>query len=335
MNPPAAEKVPNAGTGPPFLLLVIAFSVFFFPASMVLPPLGAAGTVPMIMSLLLFAFWAASVFLGLHNVLAIRQPGHLAIGALLFATLISYAALNGGWTGSSTVAARAAADRWLLLLLASLAIIFVVGETVRTVSQALRLVRALLAGATFCSLVAVVQFIFHVNPMDWIALAMPGFEYNGGDTVYQVRGALLRVAGSTFTPIELGVVCSMLLPLSIWRLLVDHTGRQWFHGLQTSLLVFAIAATVSRSGVLGVFVGMATFVPFLPRIARQWAFLLMPFAVVALFLLVPGLVSTLGSALNPPPNDPSITTRTNNYARVTEIFKADPWVGGAGQLPTL
>ena len=315
------------GGPPPRLLRVIAFSAFFFPASMVLGPLGAAGTAPMILALVLALFWVVSWMLGLHDPIPFRHPGRLAIGTLLFATFLSYAALMAGWTGGSTVAARATADRWLLLLLASTAIICVAAETIRTMSDALRYVRAILAGALFCCLVAVVQFYGRVNPMEWIGAAMPGFTYNGGDTTFQLRGALVRVAGSTFTPIELGVVCSMLIPLSIWRILYDSGGRKWLHVLGTVLLVFGVAITISRSGILSLVVAMAVFIPFLPTVARKWALVAAPAVSVALFLGVPGMISTLAGAFSPAENDPSITTRTNNYPRVIALMEQQPWLG--------
>ena len=152
--------------------------------------------------------------------------------------------------------------------MASAGIVLVIGEVVRTLDDAMVLIRALLAGAFFCCLVAVVQFVFRINPMEWFQYAMPGFTYNGGDTPFQSRGALLRVAGSTFHSIELAVVSAMLLPLSIWRLIYDRRGWIGFKLLGTMLLIFAIASTVSRSGVLGLVVGLAVFIPFLPKIPR-------------------------------------------------------------------
>lgn len=322
--------------GPPFLLRAVAFSVFFFPSSMVIAPMGAAGTVPLLLAAGLFVLWAASVAFGLHDPIPSRHPGRIAIGLLLLGSSASYVALYSGWSGGSTEAARSAADRWLILLLASASIVLICGETIRTVDNALLLVRSMLAGAFFCCLVAVVQFYFHVNPMQWVQLAMPGFTYNGGDTVFQVRGTFLRVAGSTFTSIELGVVSAMLLPLSVWRGMYDRTGRKWLHWTGTALLVFATAATISRSGVLGLLVGAVAFIPFLPTIARKWALVAVPAAVAALFLGIPGLISTLTGALTADGTDPSISTRTSNYPRVIEMLEARPVLGaGPGNyMPT-
>jgi O-antigen ligase len=320
----------------PMLLRVTAFSIFFFPSNMVLAPLGAVGTIPLILSCTLLTLWIASWLWGLHDPIPARNPGRLAVAVILLASFASYAALYLGLTGGSSVAARAAADRWLILLLASAGIVLVAAETIKTLDDVLLYVRALLAGATFCCIVAVIQFFAHVDPMTWIGQAMPGFIDNGGNLAFQGRGALTRVAGSTFHSIELGVVSSMLLPLSVWRALFDPKGWRWLHWVQTGLLVFAVAASISRSGVLGITVAMLVFLPFLPSLARRWALVVLPVVVAALFVGVPGLVSTLGSALFPSPNDPSIDTRVNNYPRVAAMMDERPLLGaGPGNyLPT-
>ncbi|WDF34217.1 O-antigen ligase family protein [Arthrobacter agilis] len=311
----------------PLLLRILAFSTFFFPSSMVIGPLGAVGTVPMILGGMLLALWLASAMFGLHDPIESRYPAQVAIALLLLVTFASYVALYSGWTGPSTVAGRASADRWLVLVLVSAAIALAVAETVKSVAHALVLVRALLSGAYVCSAVALVQFQFGINPVGWLQQAMLGFEYNGGDTTFQERGALVRVAGTTFSPIELAVLCSMLLPLSVWRSVNDPHGRRWMHWSGTALLVFALALTVSRSGILGVVVGMLVFLPFLSGAGRRWVLLAAPVGLAGIFLTVPGLLSTLADSLTAGESDPSISTRTDNWPRVVAFVEERPWLG--------
>ena len=315
------------GGSTPWLLRFTAFSLFFFPSSMVIKDIGAAGTVPMILSCLLFVFWIASWIWRLHDPVRIRYPGRLAGGIFALGIIASYIALYGGWTGEASQTGLAAADRWLILGFASVGLILVAAESVTSMADMMQLVRWLLAGAFFCGVVGLIQFTLHVNPMDWVKLAMPGFTYNGGDTPFQARGNLLRVAGSTFHSIEFGVVSAMVLPLSIWRALYDPRGWRWFHWLQTGLLVFAVAATVSRSGTLAAVVAIAVLLPFLPRIARQRTLTVLPFVVITLFLAVPGFVGTLTEALGADTTDPSIATRVNNYPRVARMIDDRPWFG--------
>lgn len=311
----------------PLLLRVVAFSVFFFPSSLVVATIGAAGTVAILLSCVLFAAWFASVLWGLHNPFDVRHPGRIGLGALLLVSAVSYSALYAGWSAGSTVTGRAAADRWLILLVAVTAVALVTAETVRSCQAALSLARPLICGATFCGLVAAVQFWTHQNPVDWMQLVMPGFSDNGGDTTFQVRGALVRVAGTTFTPIELAVVSAMMLPLSVWRAVYDVEGRKSVHWAQSVILTFAIAATVSRSGTLALAVVVLVFVPFLPGGARRWAAVAVPAVVVAMFLLVPGFITTITGALTASETDPSISTRINNYPRVQALLVRHPWFG--------
>jgi O-antigen ligase len=92
-------------------------------------------------------------------------------------------------------------------------------------------------------------------------------------------------------------------------------------------LIFAIASTVSRSGVLGLVVGLAVFIPFLPSTPRIWALIAAPIALAGLFLGVPGLISTLTETITSSNTDPSISTRTNNYPRVEAMVTQRPVLG--------
>lgn len=314
-------------TGPPLLLRATAVALFLFPANMIIKPLGAIGYVAMIMALLVFMFWLLSACFGLHKTIDVRHPGRVALTLILLASCATYVAMYMGISGASTVSGRASADRWMLLMAASTGIVLTVAETVQRIGDAMVMVRALLRGAFFCSLVAVVQFVTHLNPMDWIQSVMVGFVNNGGIQPFQERGSFLRVAGSTFHPIELGILASMLLPLSIWRGLYDRTGKKWLHWTGTGLLIFALAATVSRSGMIGIVVAVAIFVPFLPAVARKWAIVAVPFALATLFLAVPGLIATLFSTATAGTTDTSITSRLQDYPMVEAMTQARPLTG--------
>ena len=320
-------QIEGADQKPPLLLRVTAVACFVFPSNLVLEPLGAAGYVAHILALLVFALWVTSVMLGLHKTIDREHPGRFALAALFAVSCASYAAMYVGISGGTTDATRASADRWMLLMVASSGLVLVTTETTRTVDAAMMLVRALLRGAVFCSIVAAIQFTTHVDPMAWFQGVLPGFKDNGGNQPFQERGNFLRVAGSTFHPIELGVIASMLLPLSLWRALYDRSGRKWLHWTGTGFIVFAIAATISRSAVLGVLTVALVFFPFLPSRSRQWTVLGFAGAATLLFLAVPGFVATLFGSVTAGTADPSITARLEDYPRVEAMVSARPWLG--------
>src|SRR5262249_11713827 len=95
-----------------------------------------------------------------------------------------------------------------------------------------------------------------------------------------------RVYASSAHPIELSAVLTMLLPLSIY--LARHN-RRWLIG--TALLSLGMFATVSRTGVLMLFVLVLFFLWLRPtETLRLWPFLVPMLVVVHL-----ALPQTLGS----------------------------------------
>ncbi|MCB5292594.1 hypothetical protein BJQ90_02030 [Arthrobacter sp. SO3] len=307
-----------------------------FPPYMVLQPVGASSSLAQMLALGLFGLWALSSILGLHDPVAFRHPGRAAVLALLLASCLSYAHLFAGLSGASTTAGRAAADRWMLLIFAAAGIAFVTTDCVKTVKDAMVVVRWVIAGGAVCSTAALIQFTTHTNPVEWISGLMVGFVDNGGSNAFQARGALMRVAGTTLHPIELGVVSAMLLPVAIWRALYDKQGRKPVHWALVGLFVLANALTVSRSGLLAIVVALAVTVPFLPRLARKWATVVVPLGAAGLFIAVPGLISTLVNAATAGSTDASITYRTEDYPLALRLVADRPWLGAGPRtwIPT-
>lgn len=322
--------------GPPWLLKATLFSILAFPPYMVLEPIGASSSLAQLLALGLFGLWALSSFLGLHDPVAFRHPGRAAVLALLLASCLSYAHLFAGLSGASTTDGRAAADRWMLLMIAAAGIAFVTTDGVRTVKDAMAAVRWVIAGGAVCSVAALVQFTTHLNPVEWISTLMVGFAENGDFDAFQARGSLMRVAGTTLHPIELGVVSAMLLPIATWRAIYDRQGSKPLHWAVVGLFALANALTVSRSALLALVIALAVTVPFLPKLARQWATLIVPLGAAGLFIAVPGLISTLFNAATAGNSDPSITYRTEDYPLALRLVADRPWLGtGPGTwIPT-
>ena len=202
----------------PWLLSFCLVGVFIFPADMVLDPIGAVGYVAMLVAIVLFGIWAATAAFGMHDPSLRRSPARLGLAIFWLVSLAAYITPSPLY---ATPVTRAAADRWLLTLIGVSGIVLVMGESLRSMGQVARAVRALSVGATICALVAIYQFITITDPMEIVRAAMIGWSENGGNTAFQARSPFMRVSGSTFHPIELGVVSAMILPLSVWRSLFD------------------------------------------------------------------------------------------------------------------
>ncbi|RKO22590.1 O-antigen ligase family protein [Pseudarthrobacter phenanthrenivorans] len=321
---------------PPVVLYVLLIAILVLPSYMVVPALGASGSAGQLLAVGVFVLWLVASSFGLHNPLPYGHPGRAAMLFWIIASCASYAAMFAGFSGANDAAGRAAADRWLILMVAGAGVTLLTTETLRSVEAVKSITRWVMAGAAFCCTVALVQFALRLNPMEWVAALMVGFQDNGSGTAFQSREAFMRVAGTTMHPIELGVICSMLLPLAIWWSLFDASARKWVRVVVPILLFTGNIVTVSRTGLIGLAVSALILIPYLPVLARRWALVLVPFGIAFLFLLVPGMVSTLFSSATAGSSDASITYRTDDYPLAWQLFFEHPWLGlGPGTwMPT-
>lgn len=311
----------------PLLLRIALFAIMVLPSYMIIPAVGATGNIPHLLALLLLLLWALNSAFGLHNPWEWGHPGRMAMFIWIFASLLSYIAMFSGFSGTSSPASRAAADRWILLLLAGAGLMLTITEAVRTMQGFKSMVRWIMAGAFLCSVITFMQFLLKINPMDWISLMLVGFSDNGSSNAFQARDGLVRVAGTTMHPIELAAISAMILPLAIWWSIFDTTAKTRYRVSVPVLVFFANVLTVSRTGLIGLGLGILLFIPFLPRAARQWSLVIVPAGIVAVFSLVPGMVSTLFSSAVAGSQDSSITYRTDDYPLAWRLFILRPFLG--------
>lgn len=324
---PPKENHMAAHSGPSVLLKATLLAILCVPSYLVVKAVGASGNVPHLLALMLFMVWVAASIFGLHNPLPYGHPGRAGLLLWIFASMISYAAMTAGFSGDTYVAERAAADRWMLLLFSGAGITFTTTESLRHMMDLKVTLRWVMGGAVFCSVVAAFQFILKINPVKWIGSLMVGFTDGGAGAAFQAREAFLRVSGTTMHPIELAAVSSMLLPLAIWWSLFD---RQVLLVWRVTVPVMILAAnvfTISRTGMIGLAISTVIFVPFLPRTARRWALVIAPSCLMALFLAIPGMVSTMLQSATVGTADSSITYRLDDYPMAWRLFIERPWLG--------
>jgi len=321
---------------PPSALGVLMLATLVLPSYMVLPAFGASGSVGQLLALGVFALWLVASGFGLHNPLLYGHPGRAAMLFWALASCASYAAMFAGFSGPNDEAGRAAADRWLILVAAGAGVTLVTTETIKSVEGVKYICRWVMTGAAFCCVVAIIQFSLRVNPMEWVSSLMIGFKDNGSGTAFQSREAFMRVAGTTMHPIELGVICSMLLPLATWWGLHDTEARKWMRFALPVLLFAGNVITVSRTGLIGLAIAALILLPYLAVSARRWAVVLIPLGIISMFLFVPGMVSTFFSSATAGSSDASITYRTDDYPLAWQLFFERPWLGlGPGTwIPT-
>lgn len=329
-------KVPTEISGPPILLKISVWAILVFPPYMVVESIGASSSVSQLLAMLLMLLWLAACLFGLHKPYRNGHPGRASLILWVLASCAAYVSMYAGMSGNNDAIGRAAADRWMLLVFAGAGLTLTITDAVRNRFDLLSVVRWLLAGAAFCSVIAIIQFFAVTNPMDVVTANMLGFTNNGSGTTFQPRGSFTRVAGTTMHPIELGVVCSMLLPLAVWRALFDSRGSVWGRWMVVALIAVGNLVTVSRSGMLGLSLAVLAMMPFLPKFARRWTLVIIPPALIGVFLFIPGMVTTLFETASAGSSDSSITYRTDDYPLALHQVGLHPILGkGPGNwMPT-
>jgi O-antigen ligase len=330
MRSPRSQDLPSADASSSrqavVLLQVYAFTTMVFPSNAVFRPIGGYGFIAGLIAMFAFAGWAASTFLGFHNPLDHRHPTRAAIIALWMVTLISYAFMA---LTERNPADRLAADRWLMQVAAISGIVLVAAECLNSLHNIKRVLRALVWGGAFCGVVAALQFFLHRDISPWLR-SIPGFTILNASAGIDYRGGVSRVAGTAMHPIELGVVASMLLPLAIYLLVYDVERRPWKRLLPTFCIAIAIPASVSRSAVVAIILGLGIFVILLPSRQRVVALAAAPFAVAGIFLTARGFISTITRFFLAGHKDTSISHRTDNYPYVEQLVRQAPLFGHGG-----
>jgi hypothetical protein len=308
------------------MLQLFALTVMVIPSDVVIKAIGAEGYAAALIGMFAFAAYLAATLLGLHDPLQHRHPIRGVICLLWLSVLASYVLMD---RGALTVAQSAAADRLLMQLAIITGVALVAAECLTSLRDVHRVLRALTWGGAFCGVVAALQY--------WVALditpylrELPGFSVNFDNPAIVARDALNRVAGTSITAIELGVVAGMILPLAIYLAIHDTARslrRRW---APVILIALAIPTSVSRSAIISVGLASAVLVVLMPTRQRLVALCAAPFALTAVFMSAPGVIGTLTKFFEAGTSDDSVKARVFDYPVVEQLVSQAPWLGHGG-----
>lgn len=305
------------------MLQVFAVAVMVFPSDTVFKPFGATGYPASLIGMFVFAVFAVNVLLGFHDPTRYAHPIQGVLCVIWVAVLASYIFMD---RGQLTGVQLASADRILIRFAVVTGVALVAAETLRTLPDVMRVVRVLCWGGAICGFVAMLQFWLSFDLSEYLR-QLPGFVINHDNPAIQARGAVNRVQGTAITPIELGVVAGMLIPIAVCLGLYDRDKPPFKRWAPLTLIILAVATSVSRSAILAVVVAFAVLVVLLPPLPRLGALGLLPVVVAAIFMTAHGLIGTLASFFTGASTDPSIQYRTHDYPLAEDAWQRAPWVG--------
>jgi hypothetical protein len=321
-----AAAVASSRSDAVLLLQLFALAVMVIPSDTVLGPVGAVGYPASLIGVFIFAVLSTSVILGLHDPTRERHPIQWVLCVLWLSVLASYVLIDRGLLNGIELAS---ADRLLIRVAVITGVALVAAEWLRSLDDVRRVLRALCWGGAFCGVVAALQYWVSFDLSHYLR-ELPGFTVNHDNPTILARGSLNRVAGTAITPIELGVVAGMLLPIAIYLAMFDRERSPLKRWTPVGLILLAVAASVSRSAVISVAVAFVVFLVLLPPKSRLVGLCTMPFAVGGAFMLAHGLIGTLASFFTAGGGDSSIQYRTHDYPLAEQLWHHAPLFGQGG-----
>jgi polysaccharide biosynthesis protein PslJ len=312
------------------VLTVYLALLFFIPYDVDFAPLGGSGT-PSTMFAAGLGVLYLLLWLDPGSALDRRtQPVRLAVLLLTCAILASYISAN---RHSMPPILLNGADRGLVAAFGWLGVALLASDGIRDLDALNLLVRRMVYGVGMMALIAIVQFVtkFDITKL----ISIPGFTNVIVFSDLSQRGGLTRPASTTATPLELVAVLAMILPLAIHRARFAPPGRRRRQWLLVGVIGAALPITISRTVILVLVTIALVLLPTWPRRERRVAYVVIPAAITAAFIAVPGMLGTFAGILsNNGVVAASTQSRTNAYSSAAPLIAHHPWFGqGFGTLP--
>lgn len=312
---------PRRRIDPVAVLSAYLFLLVMVPATLVVGPLGAAGSPASLFATGCLLWWVLARMDRRLGLVRGRQPMRLLAAGFFVAMSASY--LAGAMRVAQAVELRAA-DRAVLRMLAGIGVLLLAADGVRTRDDLDRLLRSLTIAGGVLAGFGLVQFLFGLEITTYIRI--PGLEDLAPPQLIQQRSVFRRVPGTTSHPIEFGVTLAMLLPIALHCATTAHRRRGLLWACAGAIGA-AIPASISRSAVLGLGLSWLVLMVGWDTRRRLNALIATPFALAALRLAVPGLLGTIKSLFTGISNDPSYLGRTEDYEYVRRFIAERPWFG--------
>lgn len=190
-------------------------------------------------------------------------------------------------------------NKKLMFFLSFVLVLYVISSMIRRLDNIDYLAKTLVAGGAVVGVFAIIEARTGVNVFNHLDRAVP--ILGPGSVVepeaFQKFGAAkLRVFGSAEHPIALSAAFVVLTPLALY---LSRRYRQHRWTLCVVALVAGCSATVSRTGIMMLFVVLLVFLWLRPReTLRLWPLVIPAFIVIK--LLIPGTLGAIKQSFIPP-----------------------------------
>jgi O-antigen ligase len=306
------------------ILAIFVALQFVLPSKLVMNGLPLDLSAASLVALGLGVFWFCTQMTTTLGAAKGRSPVRTMLFAYGFALLASYMHSASGYLPGDE---RSIGDHAMVTTFALICVALATVDGVRSRDRLYFLLSTMVICGSAVAMVGIVQFLlaFDLTPF----LRPPGMHFTVIDPLVLDRSGLRRVAGTTAHPIELGVLCAMMLPLAIHLAFRARDARRGRGLWWTCVLLLGsgLMFSVSRSAILAaVCAGLVLLVGW-PARRRRWRTCAgLGFLVVVKFAS-PGLLGTFVELFQNAGNDPSIKYRTHDYATAGELISQNLWLG--------
>lgn len=257
--PPSEGQAPRTEVGS-WVLAVTAFLLIAFRQTDLLP------FVPLGLSPARFLLFAGAALWVLTRLTGQRSPYRLEVlGPVLAIYALSVMVAYGAQMTRPTPAPNIDSIFVVQLLLVVVVLFFF--TVIHSYAGLLRVIKGLIAGASVSATLALLTIV--TGSATGPEFRIPGLVDGAGipftvDDVF--RGGMVRAQGSASHPLELACVLTVIFPLALAvALSLRAQGKRWWPWAAASALIVAgIAATLSRSGTVGLVVSLAVMACYWP-----------------------------------------------------------------------
>lgn len=318
----AAATQQKHGVDAVTFLSIYLFLFAAIPSNLTIPALGSIGRLSVLWGLVGIVWW---IFFRIQLTVPLsRHPNAVKTSFLIFLCVLvigySVANLRGIPSDSSTTA-----DSSLLRLASWAGVALVAMDGISSRARLNTLLRRIVVAGGLMAVLGIAQFITKQSLVDMISL--PGFAVGEDAGNVQVRGDFTRAAGTARHPLEYASMLCATLPLALGMLITADRKTFWRRMWPAAALAVAVVLSVSRSALIGVFIGLVLFGPGVPKRYRWRAVAIAAVLVTVMTFAVPGLLGTVRGMFLSIDDDPSAQSRTNSRDDAIAIALRNPLFG--------
>ncbi|MBK4348512.1 O-antigen ligase family protein [Lacisediminihabitans changchengi] len=302
------------------LYIVILYAV---PSDLSLTSFGGAGSPIMIFGLLGGIWWA---WRQVSRSESAMNPGHQPVRIVLFVLLtIAVISYIGAMLSPRESVEVNGADLGLLRLLSLASVLLLANDGIGDGARFRTFLRRLCFAGSLFAAFGLVQFVTKQSFVD--RLVIPGFSASQDFSAVQDRSGFARAAATATNPLEYAFVLAMILPIAVTLALDDTDRPRWRRWTPAFVIVVALAISGSRSGIVGLILGLLLLFPAWNSGRRIRAIVIGVIGAGLVYLAVPGMIGTVRYLFLNVGQDASTTSRTNSYDLALTFIGRSPLFG--------